>query len=139
MHPMKRPIAEIKGWLNIAADYLSERWRTKVQGSRIWIKTWTGSAYSAQEFSCEPKLRNVLVLVKLAESLSEADRMLKAKAIQVRPWDCSSPWTEAKYGDALRPGEPMLIRRGKKYFGVHTVMVPLPTQTLRFWRQELCA
>lgn len=89
------------------------------------------------ETECPNSLPHVLVAVSLCPSSTEAGKLLKAGAIQTRRWDLSDWWSTAKLKDKIPIGVPTMLRLGKRFYSIETVMFPDVGQTIGFWRSFL--
>lgn len=97
---------------------------------RMW---WRNSYQRLKEVECPNSLPQVLKAVGLAESTTQAATLLKANAVEFRPWDLSRWWAKADLKMKLPEGAPLLLRTGKRQWGLQTVMFPVEDQTIRFW------
>lgn len=66
---------------------------------------------------------SLLVCLELANSNSDAQRLIKAGAIEVRSWCLDKPWERIDLKTPL-PDEPTHIRRGKAVYGIKTIWLP---------------
>lgn len=97
---------------------------------------WHGNTSKLlREIDCPNKLTNILVATGLAESKTEAGKLLKSGSIEIRMWALRDWWIKVGLFDTIPTGEPFLIRKGKATFGVQTVMFSIEGQTLDFWRE----
>lgn len=74
-------------------------------------------------------LTKLLVEIGLAESNSDATRLLKSNSIQQREWYGEDTWGKPE----MVTGASQWIRRGKKYYDVVTYMLPEANQTEYTW------
>jgi hypothetical protein len=65
----------------------------------------------------------VLVCLEIAESNSDAQRLIKTNSIQMRDWTIGEDWKVIDLKTPL-PDSPTFIRRGKKFYGIKTVWLP---------------
>ena len=97
----------------------------------IWIKKTHSDILHEEE--CLPEFDRILVLLGLAESRSEAQKLLKNNAVDIRDAFCHDWWRKVSLKEEVPKGEPFLIRKGKSVWQISTVMIPVSGQTLNFW------
>ncbi len=67
----------------------------------------------------------MLVMLEMAESNSDANRLIKAGAVEMRDWAIGDEWEVINLKTPL-PESPTHLRRGKKLYGIKTVWLPPP-------------
>ena len=81
----------------------------------------------------------LLVVLGLAESNGEASRLMDAGGVEWREWwselSEENPWRRLGRKDVLRDGFPVWIRKGKRMYGVKTVMLPCARQYQGEWER----
>jgi hypothetical protein len=107
---------------------LTEHWRNRATPA-LWVRR--GDILI--EKNVESSLSDVLIACGLASSKSDAMRLLKAGAIEMRRWDLGDWWRRVELHDTIPCGVAVMLRRGKAFYGVQTVMVPREGQSLMFW------
>ena len=113
---------------------LQEHFRKKSSEPRLWV---VRPEEELHEETCSPEIDRVLAVVGLAESRAAAQRLLKSNSVEIRDFWCFDSWSKVSIKSDLPKGEPVLLRTGKKFFGIVTVMSPDTNQTLIFWRKFL--
>jgi hypothetical protein len=137
-----------------AADWF-DRWRPREWMPRLKYWRWDrrmGTRKSEEEmwewadtsrkgvwekrirvFSRPRNWPQMLVFLEIAESNSDAQRLIKAGSIQIQDWIASEDWTAIDLNTPL-PESPTHIRRGKKFYGIKTVW--LPPAKVSQWQAE---
>ena len=142
-------------------DYCKWKW-IDVQGafhkppgtSVIWLEDWRLAKhkyvlndfgrkvqmgeYVLNEYSCVRDAESVLVFLGIAQSRSDAQRLIKPGGIQIREvWNPESRWTVLKLKQPIPEGVLLYIRRGKSMCGIKTIVLPRPDQKFLEWREIL--
>ena len=73
----------------------------------------------------------LLVSVGLAESNSDAQRLLKSNSIEVRSWWLDNGWGKIDLKSEI-PDFPFLIRKGKAFFGIKLIWLPVEGVSQKF-------
>jgi hypothetical protein len=76
-----------------------------------------------QVFGRPNRLFQVLPWLGMCSSNGEAQRLIKAGAIEIRDWALDEPWQVIDLHTPL-PGSPTYIRRGKAVYGVRLFWLP---------------
>jgi hypothetical protein len=74
-------------------------------------------------FSRPRNWQQMLVCLELAESNSDASRLLKTGSFEMRDWCLDKSWEKVTLNTPL-PDSPTHLRRGKKLYGIKTVWLP---------------
>lgn len=103
--------------------------------SVVWLKR-PGELLHPED--CAIRWVDLLVKVGLAESKTEASRLLRSGSIEIRDYFCSDTWWERVSLDTPIPqGYPLIMRRGRRYYGIVGFFCPVEGQTLDFWSHFL--
>lgn len=94
---------------------------------------WRNSYQPFKEVECPNSLPKILKVVGLAESTTQAGQLLKSNAVEFRPWDLSQWWAKVDLKTRLPEGIPLMLRTGKRVWGLQTVMFPSASQPMELW------
>jgi hypothetical protein len=117
-------------------DYLigvKHKWnmRGRNASEEMWMFNHDGV-----EVKPKPKnLPSLLVSIGLAESNSDASRLLKSGSVEWKQWWNDGKWTQVSMKDEIPKEHPFWIRRGKKFYGVKTFMLPSSFQHQGEWEE----
>jgi len=65
----------------------------------------------------------MLTWLEMANSNGDASRLIKSNAFQMRGWSLDKPWKTIDLKTPL-PDEPVLLRKGKAFYGVKMIWLP---------------
>jgi hypothetical protein len=117
-------------------DYLigiKHRWdmRGRDASDEMWL-------FNHDDFEVKERPKNLpsfLVSIGLAESNSDASRLLKSGSIEWKQWWNDGKWIPVSTKDEIPKEYPFWIRRGKKFYGVKTFMLPSSFQCQGVWEE----
>lgn len=123
-----------KYWEEIRDKLKGWRFKLNMKGRNPQLEMWIFREYPNRiEVIPRPKIFfELLVTLHLAESKSEAARLVKSRGIQQREWYGDGWWNPVS--DWVE-GYPQWIRRGKMMYGLVTYMLPNANQTEGTWSE----
>ena len=120
---------EVRDYLRGVKHKLDMRGRNASE--ELWIFNHDGV-----EVKPRPKsIQSFLVSIGLAESNSDASRLLKSGSIEWKQWWDNGEWIRVSIKDEIPREYPFWIRRGKKFYGVKTFMLPSNHQHQGEWEK----
>ena len=121
---MPNYLAEIREW------FKARRFKRQMRGRNPTQELWVFRDETVVVLPRPASFTELLMVLGLAESKRDADRLVKQNSIQQREWYGETWWAPAV---AWVEGYPQWIRKGKAMYGVVTYMLPTANQTEGTW------